>query len=59
MEPPDLVCMPMPVLTGAMLLLDVLPALAPSSIISLALMVSSQPVPIHLFPYLELRRGRH
>jgi len=41
MEPPDLVCVPMAMLTGAMLLLDVLPALAPplapSSIISCAL----------------------
>ena len=37
MEPPDLVCVPMAMLTGAILPLAVLPELAPSSIISLAL----------------------
>jgi len=36
-EPPDLVCNPTAILTGAMLPLDVPPELAPSSIISLAL----------------------
>jgi len=39
-EPPDLVCVPMAMLTGAMLPLAVLPELAPSSIISLALILS-------------------
>lgn len=36
-EPPDLVCMPKAMLTGAILPLDVPPELAPSSMISLAL----------------------
>jgi hypothetical protein len=39
-EPPGLVCVPMAMLTGAILPLAVLPALAPSSIISLALMLN-------------------
>ena len=37
-EPPDLVCSPTAIDTGAILPLAVLPELAPSSIISLALM---------------------
>ena len=36
-EPPDLVCKPTAMLTGAMLPLEVPPELAPSSMISLAL----------------------
>jgi hypothetical protein len=41
-EPPDLVCVPMAMLTGAILPLAVLPELAPSSIISLARILSLQ-----------------